>query len=275
MIIDGRKLRNEILNEIKAGAEELPITLAIIQIGDDPASTVYIKQKAKMCKRLGFNFNHYKFNEQTKETEIITLIEELNQNETTGILLQLPIPKHFNKKMLQNCIDPQKDVDGLTTHNIGKLISGEETLLPCTAKAVVEILKRNEIEIAGQKVVVVGRSDLVGKPSANLLINEGATVTICHSQTKDLKAETITADILVVAVGKKHLITSDMVKKDVIIIDVGINKDNDKLYGDVDFEEIQNKASYITPVPGGVGPMTIAMLSQNIYIAYKIQKKDN
>jgi len=273
MVLDGKALRDKTFANLKDKIKTLNLSLAIIQIGDDEASNVYIKQKKKMCEELSIIFKHHKFAADVNETKVIQLISELNQDDTTGILLQLPVPPKFNASFLQNLIIPEKDIDGLTELSVGKLVCGNQGLMPCTAKGVVEMLKAYAIPITGKHAVVVGRSNLVGKPTASLLLNENATVTVCHRYTENLKAFTSKADILVVAVGKKHLITADMVKKGAVIIDVGINKVDGKLYGDVDYEKVKTKCQYITPVPGGVGPMTIAMLAQNIYEAYLLQKK--
>lgn len=275
MILDGKTLRNEIFIDLKAKMKDLAFSLAIIQIGEDSASKVYIKQKKKMCETLNIVFKHYKLPADTHQNEVVTLINQLNHDDTTGILLQLPLPVKFDARYLQNLINPLKDVDGLSEINAGKLVCGAETLIPCTALGVLALLRKYQIPLAGQNVVVVGRSNLVGKPTANLLLNEDATVTICHRYTKNLKFFTSKADILIVAVGKKHLITAPMVKAGATVIDVGINSEHGKLFGDVDFNQVKEKCQYITPVPGGVGPMTVAMLAQNIYEAYQLQKKSN
>ena len=276
MIIEGRAFKKQTLERIKEQTETIAVSLAIIQVGDEPESNAYIKNKKQMCLELGFECNHFKLALDIREVDIIALIEELNNDNTTGILIQLPLPKHLDTKKLQNYIDPLKDIDGLTTINMGRLVNEEETLIPCTARAVIELLKKYEIDVVGKEVVVVGKSNLVGTPVAILLSKARATVTICHSRTKDLKAKTSEADILIVAVGKKHLITADMVKEGAVVIDVGINRvDNSKkLYGDVDFNQVKEKAGYITPVPGGVGQGTVAMLAENLYLASQMQKKN-
>ena len=245
-ILDGKKLKTEILEDLKQTVSKLDKkpSLAVIQIGNDEASNVYIKQKENMCIFVGYKFNHIKLEDTTTEENILQIIEELNNNDNVNaILVQMPISKHLNYKKIQNKINPLKDVDGLTNENKLRLINKEKGLFPCTALGVIELLN-----------------------------NMNATVTLCHSKTKNLEQKTKQADILVVATGKKHLIKENMVKENSIIIDVGINKENNKLYGDVDFNNIKNKVSYITPVPGGVGPMTIAMLATNILKAYKMQK---
>lgn len=272
ILLDGKELSNKIKLELKSGIKSYMIKpcLAVIQIGEDSASDVYIRAKEKACNEVGIYFKHVKYNDDVKEKEIINKIVELNNDEyVNGILLQLPIPAKYNTEKLINYIARNKDVDGLTDINVGKLINNKKCLISCTPQGIIELLKYYEIELEGKNVVIVGRSNLVGKPLISLFLNNNATVTVCHSKTKNLKEHTLNADILVVAVGCKNLITSDMVKKDVIVLDVGINRDNGKIYGDVDFETVKEKASYITPVPGGVGPMTVAMLLKNVNECYK------
>ena len=273
MILDGKKIKNEILEELNTKINKLNLSLAIIQIGDDPASNVYINQKKKMCEELNVEFKHFKHDANEDPGKVIDLIDRLNKDDTTAILLQLPIPSNFDTFGLQNLIDYKKDVDGLTAYNLGNLVGKNNLLVPCTAKGVIELLKRYKIVIEKRKAVVIGRSSLVGIPVAQLLLNENATVSICHSKTENLKEYTLNADIIVAAVGMKHLVTADMVKEGATVVDVGINKEDNKLYGDVDFENVKEKAAFISPVPGGVGPMTIAMLGQNIYEAHLLQKK--
>lgn len=273
-IIDGKKIRNEILEELKKEIKTYMIKpcLAVIQVGNDEASNTYIKAKENACHNIGIYFKHIKFNETVKEIEIINKILELNNDEYVhGILLQLPIPNHLNSNKLINYIARNKDVDGLTDISLGKLFNNKDGMVSCTPQGIIKLLEHEKIEISGKNIVIVGRSNLVGKPLLGLLLNKDATVTICHSKTKNLKHHTKNADILVSAVGKKHFITQDMVKDNAVIIDVGITKEEDKIYGDVDFENVKNKASYITPVPGGVGPMTVAMLMNNVIKAYKKQ----
>lgn len=272
ILLDGKELSNKIKLELKSEIKSYMIKpcLAVIQIGEDSASDIYIKAKEKACNEVGIYFKHIKYNDDVKEKEIINKIVELNNDEyVNGILLQLPIPTKYNTEKLINYIARNKDVDGLTDINVGKLINNKKCLISCTPQGIMELLKHYEIELEGKNVVIVGRSNLVGKPLISLFLNSNATVTACHSKTKDLKEHTLNADILVVAVGCKHLITSDMVKKDVIVLDVGINRENEKIYGDVDFETVKEKASYITPVPGGIGPMTVAMLLKNVNECYK------
>ena len=251
MIIDGKELSKQIREEIKTEVKGYMIKpcLAVIQIGDDPASNVYINSKEKACNEVGIYFKHIKYTEETREKEIINKIVELNNDEyVNGILLQLPIPSKYNPDRLINYIARNKDVDGLTDINVGKLLNNKKCLVSCTPQGIMELLNHYNIELEGKNVVIVGRSNLVGKPLISLFLNKNATVSICHSKTNNLKEYTSKADILVVAVGKKHLITSDMVKKDAVVIDVGINREDNKLYGDVDFDNVKDKASYITPV---------------------------
>lgn len=272
MIIDGKELSSKIKEELKNEIKTYMIKpcLAVIQIGSDSASDIYVKAKEKACSEVGIYFKHIKFEETVREIEVINKILELNNDEyVNGILLQLPLPEKFNTEKLINYIARSKDVDGLTDINVGKLVNKKKCLVSCTPQGIMEILKANEIEISGKNVVIVGRSNLVGKPLISLFLNKDATVTVCHSKTNNLKDFTKNADILVVAVGHKHLITKDMVKDGSVVIDVGINREDGKLYGDVDFDSVKDKVSYITPVPGGVGPMTVAMLLTNVNDTYK------
>ena len=275
IILDGKKLKEERLKALKNKIKDLKLSLAVIQIGNDEASSVYINQKKKACENLNVEFSHIKLEENITETKLLNIIKDLNNSDVTGILLQLPIPNHLNKMTLQNAIDYKKDVDGLNVINVNRLINNEKGLLPCTAKGIINMLKAYNIELAGKHVVIVGRSNLVGRPVSNLFLNENATVTICHSKTKNLNEITKLADILIAATGKKHLITAEMIKQGAIIVDVGINKIDGTLYGDVDYENVKEKTSYITPVPGGIGPMTICCLMENIYEAYLLQNNNN
>ena len=275
-ILDGKEVRKSILDKLKKELNSIDKTLglAVIQIGNDDASNVYIKQKEKMTRELGYYFKHYKLDNDVEENTVLALIDNLNNDDSIdGILVQMPIPNHLDSNIIQNRIDPNKDVDGLTDINAGKLVHNKACLIPCTPLGIVEILKYYNINIDGANIVVVGRSNLVGKPIANLLTNYNATVTVCHSHTKNLADYTKNADILIVAVGKANFITKDMVKNNSIIIDVGINRIDNKLCGDVDYNEVINKVKYITPVPGGVGQMTVAMLGYNILKAYKLKKE--
>ncbi len=270
--IDGKIISTKIKEELKAEIKTYMIKpcLAVIQIGNDEASNVYISAKQKACSEVGIYLKHIKFDEESREIEIINKIIELNNDEYVhGILLQLPIPEKFNEEKLINYISRNKDVDGLTDINVGKLINNKKCLVSCTPQGIIKLLEESGVSIPGKNVVIVGRSKLVGKPLISLFLNNDATVTVCHSKTSNLKEFTKNADILVVAVGKKHLITEDMVKKDSVVIDVGINRIDGKLYGDVDYENVKNKVSLITPVPGGVGPMTVAMLLCNVNTVYK------
>lgn len=273
MLLDGKQVKKEILEELKSELLELsrPLGLTVIQVGDDPASKVYVGQKEKMALELGYNFNHIKLDESTTEEELLNIIDEINQDELVdGLLVQMPLPKHIDAKKVQNRIDPYKDVDGLCDINAGKLMHNVDTLVPCTPYGIMDMLEYYGVEVSGKNVVVIGRSDLVGKPIAQLMTNNNATVTICHSKTNNLKEYTTMADILVVAIGKPNFITGDMIKENAVIIDVGINRVDGKLVGDVDFQSAYEIASAITPVPGGVGQMTVAELGRNVLKAHKL-----
>ena len=273
VIIDGRKIANEIKQDLKKRVEELKKKgiipkLAIILVGEDPASKIYINMKMISGGEVGIQTELHKFPENFKEEELIKLVQKLNKNkEIHGILVQLPLPKHINENRVIDTIFPEKDVDGLTSINMSRLLNNEEFLVPCTPKGVIKMLEYHEIDLVGKNAVVVGRSRIVGKPMKLMLLNRNATVTICHSKTKDLKEHTKKADILVVAVGKPKLITKNMVKEGVVVVDVGINRVEGKVCGDVDFENVKDVASYITPVPGGVGPITVTMVLKNTLIA--------
>lgn len=276
IILDGKSIKNQILDNIRLEVIKLKDKpkLVVIQVGDDPASGVYVNQKKKMAEYVGYNFEHIKLPESVLEDEVIEIIDKLNEeNGVDGILVQMPLPNHLNSKIIQNRIIPSKDVDGLTDINTGKLVHNCASLISCTPKGIVDLLDAYKIETRGKHAVIVGRSDLVGKPLVNLLLNRDATVSICHSKTKDLSTITKLADILIVAIGKKEFIDESMIKDKSIVIDVGINRVDNKLYGDVKFDTVSKKASYITPVPGGVGPMTIAELAKNVLCAYKINRQ--
>lgn len=270
LIIDGKKISGEIKDELKekvaqykqAGKE---ITLAVIQVGQDPASTVYVGNKKKACEYIGIRSLAYELEESITQQELLDLIVSLNEREdVNGILVQLPLPKHIDEDLVIQTISPQKDVDGFHPQSVGALSIGQEGFVSCTPAGIIQLLKRSNIEIAGKECVVIGRSNIVGKPISLLLLRENGTVTICHSKTKDLKEVAKRADILVVAIGKPKFITKEYVKEGAVVIDVGIHRnENNKLCGDVDFEDVEPIASAITPVPGGVGPMTIAMLMYN------------
>lgn len=273
MLLDGKTVKKELLEKLKEELLTLPrqLGLTVIQVGEDPASKVYVGQKEKMALEVGYNFNHVKLDENVTEEELLKVIDELNADELVdGILVQMPLPKHLDAKKIQNRVDPFKDVDGLCDINAGKLMHNVDTLVPCTPYGIMSMLEHYEIDVTGKNVVVIGRSDLVGKPIAQLMQNANATVTVCHSKTANLTEYTKMADILVVAIGKANFITGDMIKENAVVIDVGINRVDGKLVGDVDFTSAEEIASYITPVPGGVGQMTVAELGRNVLKAHKL-----
>ena len=279
-IIDGKAISAAMREEIKADVAALHEKgiapgLAVIIVGNDPASEVYVKNKGKACEEVGIYSEIIALPEQTSESELLARIDELNKrNDISGILVQLPLPRHISEKAVTERIIPEKDVDAFSDENVGKITVGSPRFLPCTPAGVMEMLCREKIDISGKECVVVGRSNIVGKPMALLLLAENGTVTVCHSRTRDLVSHTRRADILVAAVGKPKFITGDMIKAGAVVIDVGINRDESgKLCGDVDFASAERVASAITPVPGGVGPMTIAMLLKNTVTAAKIQNK--
>ncbi len=272
----GKDFREKNLPKLRKKIEKLGVQLGlvVIQVGEDEASKVYVKQKEKLALELGYNFVHKKYKEDVTNEKIINYIKKLNKDDSIdGIIVQMPLPKHLDTELIQNTINPLKDVDGLTYINAGKLVQDVPALVPCTPKGIIDLLDDFKIELEGKNVVVIGRSILVGKPMANLLVNRNATVTLCHSHTSDIKQYTKNADIVIVAVGKAGFLTGDMVKKDVVVIDVGINRIDGKLYGDVDFDKVSKKAAYITPVPGGVGPMTVYELMNNVYEAHVLRNK--
>lgn len=269
-IIDGKLTSSIIKDELKEKVEELKKqgktgSLAVIQVGSDPASSIYVKNKKKACEYIGIGSVSYELSESTTKEKLLDTIDELNKrSDIAGILVQLPLPKHIDEDEVIKAISPKKDVDGFHVENVGALCVGEDGFVSCTPAGVIELLKRYNVEISGKNCVVVGRSNIVGKPMALLMLRENATVTICHSKTKDLKAICKNADILIVAIGKPKFITDEYVKDGAVVIDVGIHRDeNNKMCGDVDFDSVKEKVSKITPVPGGVGPMTIAMLMSN------------
>ena len=279
-IIDGKKISAEIRTEISAEVERLKSEgvlpgLAVIIVGENPASKVYVRNKGKACAEVGMYSEIIEMEENTSEEALLLKIDELNKRDDIhGILVQLPLPKQIDESAVIAAISPEKDVDAFCAVNVGKMMLGEASFLPCTPAGIIELIKRSGIDISGKECVVVGRSNIVGKPVAQLLLAENGTVTICHSRTKDLKAVTSRADILVVAIGKADFITGDMVKKGAVVIDVGMNRRADgKLTGDVDFATSSEVAGYITPVPGGVGPMTITMLLKNTLTAAEKSKK--
>ena len=250
--------------------------LAVVIVGNDPASRVYVNSKKKACEELGMYSVEYALDENTTEEELLSLVNDLNHDDKiNGILVQLPLPKHLDEKLIINNILPEKDVDAFHPANVGKIMIGDFDFLPCTPAGVMELIKETGIDIAGKECVVIGRSNIVGKPQAMLMLHKNATVTICHSKTKDLKEVVKRADIVVAAVGIANMVTKDMIKEGAVVIDVGMNRlENGKLCGDVDFDGVSEVASFITPVPGGVGPMTIAMLMQNTLTAAKIKNKE-
>ena len=269
-IIDGKKISQEIKDELKEKVaaykkEGKEAALAVIQVGNDPASSVYVNNKKKACEYIGIRSLAYELPEDTSEEELLKLIRELNEDDkVNGILVQLPLPKHINEEKVIQTIDPKKDVDGFHVQNVGALCVGSEGYVSCTPLGIITLLKRSGIEIAGKNCVVIGRSNIVGKPMALLLLREKGTVTVCHSKTEDIKAITKQADILVAAIGKPKFVDETFVKEGAVVVDVGIHRNaENKLCGDVDFERVAPHTSAITPVPGGVGPMTIAMLMNN------------
>lgn len=277
-IIDGKELAKNIREKLKDEVKELKDAeinpkLAVIMVGDDKASKVYVKNKSKACQDVGIAYEEYLLKTETKMEELLELIEKLNNDETVhGILVQSPLPQGLDANLAFRAISPKKDVDGFNPINVGKLSLNQDSFVSCTPFGVIKMLEAYNIQIEGTHAVVIGRSNIVGKPLVQCLLNKNATVTICHSKTKNLKEITKQADILVAAIGKPKFVTKDMVKEGAVIIDVGINRTDDgKLVGDTDFENIKEKASYITPVPGGVGPMTIAMLMHNVVKAAKQQ----
>ncbi len=277
-IIDGKVISAAVKEEVAKEVAELKAQgiipgLAVIIVGDDPASRVYVNNKKKACEQLGMLSREYTMPAETTEEELLSLIKELNTDpEINGILCQLPLPSHLNEELVINTIIPEKDVDAFHPHNVGKIMIGNYDFLPCTPAGIMEMLKYENIDITGKECVVIGRSNIVGKPMSMLLLHKNGTVTVCHSRTKNLKEVCLRADILVAAVGRANFVTADMVKEGAVVIDVGINRlENGKLCGDVNFAEVEPKASYITPVPGGVGPMTIATLMKNTLTAAKKQ----
>ena len=278
VIIEGKTLAKKIRENLKKECEELKQKgiipkLAVIMVGDNPASKVYVKNKSKACEEIGINYEEYLLKENTTKEELIDLIQKLNKDKTVnGILLQSPLPEHLNINQAIKAITYAKDVDGFTPSSVGKLMIGEDTFISCTPYGVIKMFEEYNIDLTGKNVVILGRSNIVGKPLLQCCLNKNATVTVCHSKTKDLEEYTKRADILIAAIGKSKFVKKEMLKKGVVVIDVGINRGEDgKLTGDVDFDEVKEIASYITPVPGGVGPMTIAMLMNNVIKATNIQ----
>ena len=279
-IIDGKKISTEIKDETRDKVVELKaagkeISLAVVQVGDNPASCVYVRNKKKACEYVGIKSVSHELPEETTEAELLDLIDKLNNDDTiNGILVQLPLPAHMDENKVIDAISPYKDVDGFHLMNVGALSTGQNGFISCTPYGIIQLLKRSGIEIAGKHCVVIGRSNIVGKPMSMLLLRENGTVTVVHSKTQNMKEITKQADILVVAIGKPKFVDETFVKEGAVVIDVGINRDEDnKICGDVDYDKVFDKVSAITPVPGGVGPMTIAMLMNNcLEAATKIQK---
>lgn len=278
IIIDGKELAKKIRANLKIECEELKNKqinpkLAVIMVGDDPASKVYVRNKSKVCEDVGIEYKEYLLSSNTKQKELIELIEKLNQDKTiNGILLQSPIPANLDINEAFRTISPQKDVDGFNPVNVGKLVLNQDTFVSCTPYGIMKMFEKYNIDLTGKNVVILGRSNIVGKPLMHCCLNKNATVTVCHSKTQNLAQKAKEADILISAIGKSQFVTADMVKENAVVIDVGINRlENGKITGDVDFENVKEKASYITPVPGGVGPMTIAMLMNNVIKATKRQ----
>lgn len=278
-IIDGKQISLDIKNELKEKVAKykeqgIEITLAVVKVGNDPASAVYVRNKEKACEYVDINSKTLALPEETTEEELLNVVKELNEDKNVnGILVQLPLPKHIDESKVLLTIDSTKDVDGFHPVNVGKMVIGEDTFLPCTPAGIIEMIKRTDIDIEGKECVVIGRSNIVGKPMAMLMLKENATVTIAHSRTKDLKEVTKRADIIVAAIGKAKFVTADYVKEGAVVIDVGMDRDeNGKLCGDVDFESVSKVASAITPVPGGVGPMTVTMLLVNCLRSVELNK---
>ena len=278
-IIDGKKISQEIKDELKEKvaamhAQGQEVTLAVVLVGQDPASCVYVRNKKRACEYIGIRSLSYELAEDTSEEEVLALIDKLNgDKDVNGILVQLPLPKHMDEDKITRAIDPLKDVDGFHPQNVGALSIGLPGFVSCTPAGIIQLLKRSHIDMEGKHCVIVGRSNIVGKPMALLMLRENATVTVTHSKTKDLSSVTREADILIVAIGKKQFITADYVKEGVVVIDVGMHRDeNNHLCGDVAYDEVASHCSAITPVPGGVGPMTIAMLMHNCLESVDLQK---
>ena len=282
IIIDGKALAKKIRQELKVECDELKEKginpkLAVIMVGDNPASKVYVRNKSRACDEIGIEYEEFLLHDNIKQEELIDLIKKLNEDKSiNGILLQSPIPEHLNINQAFKTITYRKDVDGFTPSSVGKLCIGEDTFISCTPYGVIKMFEEYNIDLTGKNVVILGRSNIVGKPLIQCCLAKNATVTVCHSKTKNIEEYTKKADILIAAIGKAKFVTKDMVKKGVVIIDVGINRNEQgKLVGDVDFENVEPLASYITPVPGGVGPMTIAMLMNNVIKAAREQHKEN
>lgn len=277
-IIDGKAISASVKEQVKAEVErdKLDIGLAVVIVGDDPASRVYVNNKKKACEFCGIKSYEYALPAETSEEQLLELVDTLNADgKVNGILVQLPLPSHINEKKVIERISPKKDVDAFHETNVGRIMIGNFAFLPCTPAGCMELIHSTGVEVSGKNCVVIGRSNIVGKPMAMLLLHENGTVTVCHSKTKNLAEICRQADILVAAVGRANFVTADMVKDGAVVIDVGINRlENGKLCGDVKFDEVSEKAGFITPVPGGVGPMTIAMLMRNTVTAWRIQHEE-
>ena len=275
ILIDGKELAKKVRGELKKKIEKENITpkLAVVFCGNNEASKVYVRIKSKACDEIGIKFEEFHLNEDVSESKLLGLIEKLNNDKSVnGILVQYPIPKQINLQNVAEAIDKNNDVDGFNPYNIGLLDSNNPVFVPCTPLGIMKMFEEYNIDLNGKKVVIIGRSNVVGKPMAECVLNSNATVTICHSKTKNLKNELLQADVIISAAGRRNIVTADMVKEGTVVIDVGTNRDeNGKLCGDVDFENVKEKASYITPNPGGVGPMTVAMLMNNVIKAYELQ----
>lgn len=278
-IIDGKELAKKVRKELKKDVDELKAKginpkLAVIMVGNDPGSTVYVRNKSKACEKVGIEFEEFLFDEKTEESELLELIDKLNADDTVhGILLQCPVPKHIDVNKAFRRISPNKDVDGFNPINVGNLTIGEDAFISCTPYGVVKMFEEYNIETEGKRAVILGRSNIVGKPMIQCMLNKNSTVTVCHSRTQNIGEVIKEADIVIAAIGKPNFVKADMVKDGAVVIDVGINRlDDGTITGDVDYENVAPKASYITPVPGGVGPMTIAMLLNNVVKAAKIEK---
>ena len=278
VLMDGKQLAKKIRANLKIECDELKQNevnskLAVIMIGDNPASKIYVKNKSKACNDVGIEYEEYLLDDETTQKELIELMEKLNKDKTiNGILLQSPIPDNLDINEAFRSISPEKDVDGFHPINVGKLVLNQDTFVSCTPYGIMKIFEEYDIDLCGKNVVILGRSNIVGKPLIHCCLNKNATVTTCHSKTNNLKELTKNADIIIAAIGKANFVTADMVKENAVVIDVGINRlDNGKITGDVDFEQVKDKVNFITPVPGGVGPMTIAMLMNNVIKATKRQ----
>ena len=274
-LMEGKDLSLRIENELKQDIKGCIIrpSVAVIQVGDDERSNIYVKLKEEACNRVGIYFRHYKYEEDTPELTIINKIKELNNDDyVNGIMIQMPLPAKYNEKRLINTILNSKDIDGLTDINTGRLINGRKSLIPCTSEAIIELLKEYNVELQNKEVTLIGKGKLVGRQLIYLLLNEGATVTVCHSRSLDIKKHTLASDIVISAAGCKNLVTDDMIKTGTVVVDVGCTFEDGKIYGDVDFDKVSKKASFITPKVGGVGPVTVAMFLKNVLFCFNNKK---